>query len=171
MNGPTYNLPFRRRREQRTDYVSRLALVKSGKARLVVRRTLNNFIVQMVSFELPGDKTVASANALELKKLGWTGHTGNTPAGYLTGYLCGLRAVKAGITEAVMDSGLHLNVRGSSIYAVLKGAVDAGLKIPHDPASLPAEERISGKHIDAHRKVNTVKDFTEVKAKIKTEVK
>jgi large subunit ribosomal protein L18 len=33
------------------------------------------------------------------------------------------------------------------VYAALKGALDAGLKVPHSPDILPSEERIKGKHI------------------------
>lgn len=175
MNGPIYNLPFRRRRDQQTNYPARLALVKSGKPRLVVRRTLNNFIVQMMEFKMEGDVTVASSTSLDLKKLGWNGHTGNIPAAYLAGYLCGLRAHKAGVTEAVLDMGLHQNVKGSSIYAVLKGVIDSGINVPHDKEILPSDERISGKHIEAYGKSknagNIIKEFTSVKAKIKSEVK
>jgi len=38
-------------------------------------------------------------------------------------------------------------MKGSKIYAVLKGASDAGLEIPHSPDILPSEERIKGGHI------------------------
>src|SRR2546425_1171801 len=36
-DGPRYSVPFRRRREGRTDYKLRRALVRSGKPRAVVR--------------------------------------------------------------------------------------------------------------------------------------
>ncbi|MGM0388528.1 MAG: 50S ribosomal protein L18, partial [Natrinema limicola] len=37
--GPRYKVPMRRRREVRTDYHQRLRLLKSGKPRLVARKS------------------------------------------------------------------------------------------------------------------------------------
>ena len=42
---------------------------------------------------------------------------------------------------------MNKSVKGSRLYAVLKGAVDAGLSIPHSEEALPAIERINGKSI------------------------
>jgi hypothetical protein len=33
------------------------------------------------------------------------------------------------------------------LYAALKGAIDAGLKIPYNEEILPSEDRIKGEHI------------------------
>lgn len=140
-------LPHRRRREQRTDYRQRLKLLKSGKPRLVVRRFLNSVICQVVSYEPKGDKTLAAASSLELSRMGWRAHGGNLPSAYLTGLLCGLRAKKAKVTEAVLDTGIHASASGSCLYSALKGFLDAGLKVPHSEKILPPEGRISGKHI------------------------
>ncbi|MEM2963721.1 MAG: 50S ribosomal protein L18 [Candidatus Anstonellales archaeon] len=145
-----YIVPHRRRREQRTDYRKRLALLKSGKPRFVVRASLNTITCQVVLHNPKGDKTIASATSLELKKFGWKGHTGNLPAAYLTGLLCGQRAKKERIKEAVLDTGLHASTKGSRIYAALNGALDSGLKIPHSDVILPSEERIKGKHISEY---------------------
>ena len=82
----------KRRREQKTDYKKRLALLKSGVPRLVIRKSLENMRVQIVSFNPSGDKTVASAFSAELGEFGWKGGNGNLPAAYLTGLLAGLRA-------------------------------------------------------------------------------
>ena len=38
------------------------------------------------------------------------------------------------------------------MFAALKGAVDAGLHIPHDDLILPDDERIKGEHIAAYAK-------------------
>ncbi|MCK4757381.1 MAG: 50S ribosomal protein L18, partial [Thermoplasmata archaeon] len=46
--------------------------------------------------------------------------------------------------KAVLDIGLHAPTKGSKVYAVLKGMVDAGLDIPHDPSIIPDESRIKG---------------------------
>jgi large subunit ribosomal protein L18 len=58
-----------------------------------------------------------------------------------------LKARQAKVSEAVLDLGMVTPVHGSTPFAVLKGAVDSGLKIPHDPEAFPKEDRIKGKHI------------------------
>lgn len=154
----------KRRRLQKTDYKKRLALLKSGKPRLVIRKSLDNMKVQIIGFNVAGDKTMASAFSSELGSLGWKNGMGNIPAAYLTGLLAGTRAKKAGISEAVFDLGLQTNTKGSRIYAALKGAVDAGLAIPHSEDILPDGERISGKHIQGRKGIE--KEFAELKEKI-----
>jgi len=47
VGGPRYRVPFRRRKEGKTDYQARKALVLSKKPRLVARDTLRNMIVQL----------------------------------------------------------------------------------------------------------------------------
>lgn len=140
-------IPHRRRREQRTDYKQRLRLLKSRKPRLVVRSAGNSIVCQIIMHDSKGDRTIASATSLELKKHGWKGHTGNLPAAYLTGFLAGQKAKKHKVKEAILDMGLHISVKGSRIYAALKGAIDSGLDIPHSADILPSEERIKGEHI------------------------
>ncbi|MFW9787096.1 MAG: 50S ribosomal protein L18 [Candidatus Thorarchaeota archaeon] len=145
--GPTYRVKFRRRREGKTNYYRRKRLLLSRRPRLVVRKTNTNTIVQVVNASVVGDSTVASAISTELGNHGWEAGTGNIPAAYLTGYLAGLRAKSRGVKEAVLDVGLNPPVKGSRIYAALKGAVDAGLEVPHDPDIIPSDDRISGEHI------------------------
>jgi large subunit ribosomal protein L18 len=143
----TYLKPLKRREEEKTNYSKRLALVKSGQARLVVRRALNSINVQLVVYEPEGDKVLASAKSTQLEKFGWPLHKGNTPAAYLTGMLCAKRGMKKGTKEAVLDIGLVTPVHGSVVFAALKGAIDAGLKVPVSDDAFPSKERISGKHI------------------------
>ena len=145
--GPTYRVKFRRRREGKTNYYRRQRLLQSRRPRLVIRKTNTNTIVQVVNASVVGDSTVASAISTELRNHGWTAGTGNIPAAYLTGYLAGLRASNSGVKEAVLDVGLNPPVKGSRLYAALKGVVDAGLEIPHDPEVFPDETRIAGEHI------------------------
>ncbi|MEM2602579.1 MAG: 50S ribosomal protein L18, partial [Candidatus Bathyarchaeia archaeon] len=103
--GPRYRLAFRRRREGKTDYRRRKALLLSGLPRLVVRPTLKNIHVQIVEAGEGGDRTVASASSKELRKFDWKGGMGNVPAAYLTGLLAGKRAIAKGISRAVLDIG------------------------------------------------------------------
>lgn len=140
-------VPYKRKLEGRTDYRKRLALVKSGMPRLVIRKSLNNIIVQVVNYETKGDKVIVSAHSNELAKLGWKGRKRNLPAAYLVGLLCGKKAKEKNVSKAILDMGLYTSVKGSVVYAALKGAVDAGLEVPHDEAVIPPEDRLKGKHI------------------------
>ncbi|MDH5815585.1 MAG: 50S ribosomal protein L18 [Candidatus Nezhaarchaeota archaeon] len=141
-------VPFRRRRKGLTDYRLRLKMLLSRKPLLVVRKTNTQIIVQIVKPEVKGDVVLAQATGRELKvKFGWPASGKNTPAAYLAGYLAGLRAIKAGVKEAILYIGLHRAVKGARVFAALKGALDAGLKVPHSPEVLPSEDRIRGLHI------------------------
>jgi len=156
-----YLTPFKRRRENKTNYRKRLALLKSKKTRLVIRRSLSNISVQFINFVPSGDQTIAEANSTELKKLGWI-RTGNVPASYLTGLLAGKKAKNKKIEEAVLDLGLQISTKGSRIYAALKGVLDSGIKVPCSEEILPSEDRIKGRHISK----DLEKQFEEVKNKI-----
>jgi large subunit ribosomal protein L18 len=149
-HGSRYKLAFKRRREGKTDYRARLNLIGLDKSRLVVRITNQHTIAQIIDVKLNGDETVVSAHSNEIKNMGWLGNGKNTSAAYLTGFLLGKKALKAGITAAVLDIGLKSSTRGARIFAALKGAVDAGLNVPHGEVILPAEERIRGEHIAAY---------------------
>mgnify|MGYP001608417679 CR=1 FL=1 len=157
--GAVYAVHFRRRREGRTDYASRLALLKSGKTRLVVRRTNRYVIAHFAEFDEKGDKTIATATSKELSKYGFAGKS-NTPSAYLTGLLCGKLAQKKGVKEAVLDIGRHDATKGSVLFAALKGASDSGIKIPYSDGILPDENRLEGKHLkgDAAAKFQECKD-------------
>lgn len=163
----------RRRREEKTDYRIRLGLVKSGKIRAVIRRSLSNIKIQFVEYKPEGDVTKAAAVSQELKGF----PSGNLPASYLTGLLAGKRAVQSGIKEAILDLGMQRCTKGSRIYAALKGILDAGINVPHSPDVLPSNERISGHHIASYSKGGNfskypfkpeeiTKKFDEMKQKI-----
>lgn len=160
--GPRFSVKFRRRREGRTDYARRKRLLAKGVPRLVVRKSNKYITAHIISYDKAGDRTSVFAHSSELKKLGWKHDCKNLPAAYLTGLLAGKKAIKAGIKEAMLDLGLHAITKGSRLFSALKGAVDAGLKVPHDPKMFPSEERITGKHISE----NLPKDFEEVRAKL-----
>ena len=88
-----------------------------------------------------------------------------------------------------MDIGINKSVKGSRVYAVLAGALDAGLKVPYGENILPDKDRLSGRHIAAYAEKlkdgemlkkqfgsyiknnanpsNIAKNFEEVKDKIK----
>lgn len=141
---------YRRDREGRTDYKRRLSMLKSGKARLAVRRTVNNIVVSIVSYDPNGDKVSTTVHSANLKKHGWTGSTGNIPAAYATGYLAGKAAQEHGVKDAILDIGRYAPIKGGRIFAALKGAVDAGMNVPHSEDAIPPQERLYGDHIKAH---------------------
>ncbi|ABL89016.1 LSU ribosomal protein L18P [Pyrobaculum islandicum DSM 4184] len=145
--GPRYKVPFRRRREGLTNYRKRRKLLLSKKPRLVVRKTNKHIIAQVVVAKPQGDVTIVGIDTRALAKFGWKGDENNTPAAYLLGLIVGYKARIRGVKEAVLDIGLHRPVAGSRVFAVLKGALDAGLEIPHGEEIIPSDDRISGKHI------------------------
>jgi len=148
--GPTYTVPFRRRRKGLTNYRKRLALLKSELPRLVVRKTNRSIIAHVVEYTPTFDKTLFSVNSAELKAFGWHPRA-NLPTAYLVGLLCGKAAEKKKIKKAVLDTGLSSPGKGSFIFAVLKGVKDAGIEVPAGEIQID-EARISGKHIAEYAK-------------------
>lgn len=142
-----YCVQLRRRREGKTDYKARKALVISGKPRLVVRNTLKNVIAQIIVAKPHGDEVLVSAHSRELKKYEWKAHAGNLSSAYLTGLLCGLKAKAQGVKEIILDIGLHSPSKGARVFAMLKGVLDAGVHVPHSEEKLPDDKRIEGEHI------------------------
>lgn len=148
VEGPRYHVPFRRRREGKTNYRSRLALVKSKRPRAVVRKSLSGTTVQLIAFDRVGDRVLAQASYTDLRKLGWNHSLKDVTASYLIGLLAGTKAKSADISDAVLDIGLQEPTGGSRVFAALKGLVDAGMNIPHSPEIFPADGRLSGEHKD-----------------------
>jgi large subunit ribosomal protein L18 len=170
--GSRYFVPFRRRREGKTDYYQRTRLVVADVPRMVVRKTNRHIIVQLVTAEMDGDRTLVAANSKELEQYGYKGSTSNTPAAYLTGMLFAVKAKKAQQESAVLDIGLNRATPGARVFAALKGAVDAGLDIPYGEEILPSEDRLKGEHIAAYNKNagDIVKIVEQVAAAIKKEM-
>ena len=136
-NKTSYKLKFKRRREGKTDYAKRLKLLKGKKPRAVIRIRSNSIITQIIKYVQKGDEVIANATSLELKKYNYKGHKGNKKAAYLTGYLCGKKAIKKGVTEANPDIGLRTPVHKSNAFAAIKGLADSGLKIEYDEKAMP----------------------------------
>src|SRR5439155_120545 len=128
--------------EGRTDYRVRSKLLRSGKPRAVVRKTLRQTIVQLVVAEATGDRVLATAQSLELKEHGWSAGTGNLPAAYLTGYLAGRRASAHGLKEAILDIGGQRPSPGGRLFAARQGLPDSAVALPHSPAGFAAEDRL-----------------------------
>jgi len=165
--GSRYRVPLRRRREKKTDYQARKAFVVSRKPRLVARSSTNNTIAQIIIAKPIGDFVLASAHSRELvKKYGWKAATGNVPAAYLTGLLCGLKAKKAGITEAILDLGLVSPTNGSKVFSTMAGVVDAGVAIPHSDEKI-VKERARGDHIVEYAEgLGAPEEYTPIFSKV-----
>ncbi len=160
--GPRYHVPFRRRREGKTDYRRRLRLLRAGLPRLVVRRTNTKTIVQVAEYHAGGDRILAHASSQELAGMGWSASLKSVPAAYLTGLLAARRAVAAGVGGVVLDSGLLKPSLGGKVYGALKGALDGGLEVPHSEEILPSEARLTGQHLGE----GVPESFEKVKSKI-----
>src|SRR2546427_10969634 len=119
-DSPRYALPYRRRREGKTDYKLRRALVKSGKPRAVVRLSNKYVTVQVTDATLTGDIVRASASSRELLKLGWKGALGNLPAAYQPGALPVQRETARAVTEPILDIKATGLWGGGKPLAVLK---------------------------------------------------
>jgi large subunit ribosomal protein L18 len=85
-----------------------------------------------------------------LTNYGWSFNKNNIPADYLTGLLIGLKAKAKGLEEAILDIGLNSPSKGSGIFALLKGVIDAEIHIPYSEEKIPSEDRIMGEHIQKY---------------------
>lgn len=160
MNRRKKTVAFRRKRDGKTDYRKRLELLKSGTPRLVVRTSLKNVRAQIIEYHPDGDRVLVAADTHELlKKFGLKKVRRNSVTAYLVGLLVGKKALAKKVTAAVLDVGMQTPVKHSVMYAALKGAVDAGMKIPHDPVILPDQKRLQGEHLKES-------EFAQVKARV-----
>ncbi len=146
--GPRYRVPFRRRREAKTDYRQRLGLLRGERPRAVIRFTNRRVLVAITGYDPTGDRVLAAADSQELSGVGFPERgLSSTPAAYLTGYLAGLRAKSAGTSEAILDAGLRRPAVGGRLLGALKGLLDAGVEIPHGEKGFPSADRIGGSHL------------------------
>ncbi len=120
------DLKFGRRREALTNYPKRIALLKSGLERVVVRKTNSKIIGQVIAYDEKGDKVRASVDSKELVKLGWPSRC-NKPTAYLAGLLLAKKADKN--KEYILDIGLSVPVKGSIPFVFAKGCVEGGMKV------------------------------------------
>lgn len=143
----SYHVPFRRRREGKTNFQRRKRLLRSDKPRMIVRRSNKHVRVSIIGAKVIGDVTMVDATSQHLKDYGWKGATGNLPSAYLTGYLAGKYAQAVGVKEAILDIGVNSIRKATRISAMLCGAIAAGMDIPHNPTIFPEEDRYTGQHI------------------------
>lgn len=162
-DSPNHEVPLRRRREGRTNYEKRLALLKSGDHRAVIRISNNHTEIQFAAYHPDGDRIVTTATSRHLQEHGWDEHTGNLPAAYVTGFLAGKKALDEGVNKAVPDFGVQDQEYGSRHYAAVKGMRDAGLDVPADESVLPADERAHGSHASSYESSGIDETVDDVK--------
>jgi large subunit ribosomal protein L18 len=139
---------------------------------MVVRKSNRTIRLQLITAEKDGDRTPVAANSSELSSFGFSGGLANAPAAYLTGLLFGRRAKEAGFEELILDKGLQRQVAGGVIYAALRGALESGLAIPHDPEVLPDDDRALGKNIATFKRDPSYTELVKtVRAKLLGEQK
>lgn len=154
----------RRRREAKTDYLKRLNLLKSGKPRVVMRKTNKYIIAQYVVSKEAKDKTKIVISSKKLLTLGLpkesAGSLKSISAAYLTGYLIGKEIIKQKLEKPIVDLGMQRVLYGTRIYGFIKGLIDSGIAIKCKEEAFPSEERIKGEHMK--NKINV----EEIKSKI-----
>jgi len=137
-----YQVKQKRRRQGKTDYHARKALVTQAKNkynapkyRLVVRFTNKDIIIQIINSELTGDKVFAAAYAHELKRYCISHGLTNWAAAYATGLLVARRALKkldldedfVGVEEADGEFTLTEATEGDESRRPFKCYLDVGL--------------------------------------------
>jgi len=150
------------------------------KYRLIVRFTNKDITCQIAYARIEGDVIVGAAYSHELPRYGVKVGLTNYAAAYSTGLLLGRRILEKfhldtiyqGQTEVTgeqfqvesvdgqpgafrcfLDVGLARTTTGARIFGALKGAVDAGLDIPHGVKRFPGYDNESKEfHADIHRK-------------------
>ena len=157
----------RRRRENKTDYLKRLKLLKSGKSRVVCRITNKYVIAQYITSKEAQDKADVGVTSKHLLKYGWPkeseGSLKSIPAAYLTGFLMGKKIIKQKLKTPIIDFGMQRTLSKTRVYGFLKGLVDAGIEIKCKEEIFPDEKRISGEHMK-----NKI-PFKEIKSKIEND--
>jgi len=125
-------------------------MISSDTPRLIVRFSTRYINAQLAKALVEGDKILTAVNSKELEQFGWKASCKNISAAYLTGLLLGKKSLEVGIENAILDIGLKRPSTGARFFAVLKGAIDVGIKIPCDKKVLPNEGRIKGEHITSY---------------------
>ena len=156
----------RRRRKMKTDYLLRVGLLKSGKERILFRKTNRYVIGQCIKTENAKDKVILGVTSKDLIKYGWpqekAGSLKSIPACYLTGILLGKKVLKkAKSKEYVFDIGMLRHIKKSKVYAFLKGTIDAGLKLNADKGIFPDEKKLTGEYTKVKDIINEVKEKIE----------
>jgi len=150
----------KRRIENKTNYLKRRRLLESKNPRIIIRKTNRYIIFQYVETKIAQDRVKFMLTSKALLNYGWPkekeGSLKSLGAAYLAGILFG-KLIKSE-KQAIIDTGLIRNTKGSKIHSGIKGIIDSGAKISYNEKMFPEEKRICNENI---------KDFFEkVKNKI-----
>lgn len=155
---------YNRRKNLKTNYAKRLALLKSGKNRVVLRLSNLYANIQYVEHNTKGDSIKIAILSKELSELGWTNSFKSIPACYLSGYLFGKTVLQKKLNKnVILDLGLQNAFKKGRLFACVKGIVDSGLDLPVSEESFPSDERINGKHNKKDQLFNKVKSAIDAK--------
>ena len=94
---------------------------------------------------------------------GWIGSRKSISAAYLTGYLAGKKALCKGAKDAILYTGTKRYTQ--RMAAALKGVIDAGLEVPADSETFPADERINGEHLTVKNEISKIKSTIDSEVK------
>lgn len=152
----------KRRKQHKTDYGNRLKLLKSGKPRIVFRRSNKYILVQYVESNAAQDKIVFGTNSKNLLKYGWPenakGSLKSLVASYLTGYLVGKQIKDKKLDKPIVDFGMLRMVQKGKQYAFLKGLIEAGIDVGCPEKAFPSEDRLKGEHMKNKVDVEMIKN-------------
>ncbi len=156
----------RRRKENKTDYMKRIALLKSGTPRVVFRKSNRYIIAQYVVSEEAKDKVVLGFTSRTLIKHGWPedmkGSLKSIPASYLTGFLMGKKITEKKLETPIIDLGMIRSVNKNRVFAFIHGLVDSDIKVKHHRETFPDGDRIKGKKLK--------RDFSVIFSKVKNKI-
>jgi len=146
---------YRARKRLITQYKNKY---NTPRYRLVVRFSNKEIVTQIAFAKIAGDHVLAAAYSHELKRYGLKVGFANYSSAYATGLLLARRLLtKLGLADkykgqeqvtgedytvkvneegprpfkALLDVGLSRTTTGARVFAVLKGALDGGLNVPH----------------------------------------
>jgi large subunit ribosomal protein L18 len=157
----------RRRKERKTDYGKRFKLLRSGRSRIVFRKSNRYIIAQYILCKEAKDEVKLGVTSRNLLNYGWQekfkGSLKSIPASYLTGFLIGKKIKKKNLETPIFDIGMNRNLPKTKVYAFLKGLVDSGINMDYKEKIFPEEEKIKGRYIK--NKIS----FEEIKSRIEKE--
>jgi large subunit ribosomal protein L5e len=160
----------------------------SKKYRLVARRTCTKIIAQIIYSTMTGDRVLCAAESTELKNSGLTAGLTNYSAAYATGLLLARRLLKqVGLGDmykpnaelngeyfnvdedvqdkrpfkALLDVGINSTSTGAKVFAVMKGACDGGINVPHKTKRFPGYSKTKTEVTTNKRGKTTDTDKTE----------
>jgi large subunit ribosomal protein L18 len=152
----------RRKREHKTDYGKRFKLLKSGKPRIVFRKTNKYIIAQYTISKEAEDKIILGINSKDLLNYGWPETAKSSlksiTASYLTGCLICKKIIEKKLKTPIMDFGMIRVLHKSKVYAFLKGLIDSGIKINCNEKFFPDESKIKGENLKHKIDFNKIKN-------------